>query len=110
MDTAVVVWLDRRHYFLVLHITYDRIVCFPSCAASDREQYESVKTSQPSIIRDALIPASDYCVVAFAIIVFISVFQWIMDGRKNFTGPRIDVILDSQPVEESKGPEVVVKE
>lgn len=33
----------------------------------------------------------DYCVAAFGIIIVISVIQWIVDGRKNFTGPRINV-------------------
>ncbi|PWY86820.1 amino acid permease [Aspergillus heteromorphus CBS 117.55] len=33
----------------------------------------------------------NYCIVAFAIIVVISAVQWIVDGRKNFTGPRIDL-------------------
>jgi len=36
----------------------------------------------------------DYCVVAFGIILFISTFQWFIDGRKNFTGPRADVDLE----------------
>lgn len=30
----------------------------------------------------------DYCIVAFAIIVIISVGHWIIHGRKHFTGPR----------------------
>lgn len=33
----------------------------------------------------------NYCVVAFAIVVLISLFQWIVDGRKNYTGPRVDI-------------------
>jgi hypothetical protein len=32
----------------------------------------------------------DYCIVAFAIIVVVSVVQWIVDGRKNFTGPKVE--------------------
>ncbi|KAL4797002.1 amino acid/polyamine transporter I [Aspergillus venezuelensis] len=32
----------------------------------------------------------NYCVAAFGIIFIISSFQWIVDGRKNFTGPRVD--------------------
>lgn len=36
----------------------------------------------------------DYCVVAFGIILFISTFQWFVDGRKNFTGPRADMGLE----------------
>lgn len=33
----------------------------------------------------------NYCIAAFAIIVLISTFQWIIDGRKNFHGPQLDV-------------------
>lgn len=33
----------------------------------------------------------NYCVAAFAIVLIISVIQWIVDGRKNYTGPQIDV-------------------
>jgi len=36
----------------------------------------------------------NYCVVAFGIILFISTFQWLIDGRKNFTGPRCDVGIE----------------
>ncbi|KAH7066596.1 amino acid permease-domain-containing protein [Paraphoma chrysanthemicola] len=36
----------------------------------------------------------NYCVVAFGIILFISTFQWLVDGRKNFTGPRTDMGLE----------------
>lgn len=33
----------------------------------------------------------NYCVAAFAIVLVVSVIQWIVDGRKNYTGPRLDV-------------------
>ncbi|KAH8431477.1 uncharacterized protein LDX57_009140 [Aspergillus melleus] len=33
----------------------------------------------------------NYCIVAFAIIVIVSVVQWIVDGRRNFKGPRVEV-------------------
>ncbi|KAL1964882.1 hypothetical protein VTN77DRAFT_6235 [Rasamsonia byssochlamydoides] len=33
----------------------------------------------------------NYCIVAFGIILIISVIQWIVDGRKNFTGPRVNL-------------------
>ena len=33
----------------------------------------------------------NYCIVAFAIIIIISAVQWIVDGRKNYTGPQLDV-------------------
>lgn len=34
---------------------------------------------------------TDYCVAAFGIVFVISVIQWIVDGRKNFVGPRIEM-------------------
>ncbi|KAF2749414.1 GABA permease gaba [Sporormia fimetaria CBS 119925] len=37
----------------------------------------------------------NYCIVAFAIILIISVVQWFLDGQKNFTGPRTDSALQS---------------
>ncbi|KAE8351328.1 amino acid/polyamine transporter I [Aspergillus coremiiformis] len=33
----------------------------------------------------------NYCVAAFGIILIISTFQWAIDGRKNFIGPRVDM-------------------
>ena len=33
----------------------------------------------------------NYCIVAFAIVVIISVFQCVIDGRRNYTGPRVDI-------------------
>jgi choline transport protein len=33
----------------------------------------------------------NYCIVAFAIIIIISTFQWFIDGRKNYSGPKLDV-------------------
>lgn len=33
----------------------------------------------------------NYSVVAFAVVVIISLFQWIVDGRKNYTGPKVDI-------------------
>ncbi|RDA91838.1 hypothetical protein CP533_3657 [Ophiocordyceps camponoti-saundersi (nom. inval.)] len=32
----------------------------------------------------------NYCVVAFAIVIVVSVFQWVVDGQKNFVGPRLN--------------------
>ncbi|KAF2757177.1 amino acid permease [Pseudovirgaria hyperparasitica] len=32
----------------------------------------------------------NYCVVAFGIVLIISTVQWFVDGRKNYTGPRMD--------------------
>ena len=33
----------------------------------------------------------NYCIVAFAIVLIISIIQWIVDGRKHYKGPQIDV-------------------
>ena len=33
----------------------------------------------------------NYCIVAFAIVIIISAVQWIVDGRKNYEGPRITI-------------------
>lgn len=33
----------------------------------------------------------NYCVVVFFVVLVISTVQWFIDGRKNFTGPRIDM-------------------
>lgn len=33
----------------------------------------------------------NYCVAAFAIVLIISVVQWFVDGRKNYSGPQIDI-------------------
>ncbi|KAL8904989.1 MAG: hypothetical protein Q9207_002912 [Kuettlingeria erythrocarpa] len=38
----------------------------------------------------------NYCIVVFAIIILISTFQWFVDGRKNFKGPRVDVEVVQQ--------------
>ena len=34
----------------------------------------------------------DYCVVVFSIILVISIVQWLVDGRKNFKGPQIEIV------------------
>lgn len=36
-------------------------------------------------------PSMNYCIVAFAVVVIISLIQWIVDGRKNYSGPRVDI-------------------
>ncbi len=33
----------------------------------------------------------NYCIVAFAIVIIISIIQWYVDGKKNYTGPKLDV-------------------
>lgn len=38
---------------------------------------------------------SDYCIVAFFIVIVISVVQWFVDGRKNFKGPQIELVAEN---------------
>ncbi|KAJ9601875.1 hypothetical protein H2200_013624 [Cladophialophora chaetospira] len=33
----------------------------------------------------------NYCVAAFAVVLIVSTIQWFVDGRKNYTGPQIDI-------------------
>ena len=33
----------------------------------------------------------NYCIVAFAIVLLISIAQWFIDGRKNYKGPKVEV-------------------
>jgi choline transport protein len=59
------------------------------------------------VLKYGKLTIADYCVVAFGIILFISTFQWIIDGRKNFTGPRSDMgleVLEAMRTQESSGP------
>lgn len=44
----------------------------------------------------------NYCVVVFAIVLLISVVQWFVDGKKNYTGPQ--VLLDDHVLVASKSP------
>ena len=37
-------------------------------------------------------PPPDYCVVAFFIVLVISTVQWFLDGRKNFKGPKVELV------------------
>lgn len=33
----------------------------------------------------------NYCIVAFAIVMIVSVIQWFVDGRKNYVGPKVEI-------------------
>lgn len=33
----------------------------------------------------------NYCIVAFGIVMIISVIQWFVDGSKNYTGPKLEL-------------------
>ena len=33
----------------------------------------------------------NYCIAAFAIVLIVSIIQWFVDGRKNYSGPKLDV-------------------
>jgi choline transport protein len=54
----------------------------------------------------------NYCVAAFAIVFIVSVIQWFVDGRKNYTGPKLDIealkkgeIVGMAPVDSHTGPQ-----
>lgn len=36
--------------------------------------------------------SQNYCIVAFGIVLIISTIQWFVDGRKNYSGPKIEVV------------------
>jgi len=42
----------------------------------------------------------NYCVVAFAVVLVVSSVQWFVDGRKNFSGPKIEVVGDGERMAE----------
>lgn len=42
----------------------------------------------------------NYCIVAFGVILVIAVVQWIFDGRKNYTGPKV-VQIDGEVLHEA---------
>lgn len=44
----------------------------------------------------------NYCVAAFGIVLIVSVIQWILDGRKNYSGPRIEKTQDVLVAEDSQ--------
>jgi len=37
-------------------------------------------------------PHLDYCIVAFFVVLVISTIQWFLDGRKNFKGPKVELV------------------
>ncbi|KAG9773342.1 amino acid transporter, partial [Aureobasidium melanogenum] len=47
----------------------------------------------------------NYCVVAFGIWLFISLLTYIFDGRKNYTGPKVDIV-DENVLTASPSPEM----
>ena len=43
----------------------------------------------------------NYCIVAFAIVLMISIIQWFVDGRKNFSGPKLELDGDILTAQET---------
>lgn len=51
----------------------------------------------------------NYCIVAFGVILIISILQWVFDGRKNYTGPQVIHIVgetNDVSLSDTRGPEV----
>ena len=49
----------------------------------------------------------NYCIVAFAIVLLISIAQWFIDGRKNFHGPKVEIedqVLVAAPTNDGPPP------
>lgn len=46
---------------------------------------------QTFLLFKILISDIDYCIVVFFIILVISIVQWFVDGKKNFSGPRVNI-------------------
>lgn len=44
----------------------------------------------------------DYCIVAFAIIMVISLLHWFIHGRRNFTGPRDMTLIDHDGIDHTQ--------
>ena len=45
----------------------------------------------------------NYCIAAFGVVLIISVLQWIFDGRKNYTGPKVDDrVLEAEAVQDTR--------
>ena len=38
----------------------------------------------------------DYCIVAFFIVIVISVVQWYVDGRRNYKGPVVELVGEGE--------------
>lgn len=55
----------------------------------------------------------NYCVVAFAVVLVISTVQWFIDGRKNYTGPVVEidanVLVAAQTNEEVPPPDEMAR-
>jgi choline transport protein len=53
----------------------------------------------------------NYCIVAFGIVTLISIFQWFIDGRKNYTGPTMEldetVLTATESPANARGPGAV---
>jgi len=43
----------------------------------------------------------NYCIVAFFIVIMVSIVQWFVDGRHNYKGPRVELVGD--PVSHKPG-------
>ena len=48
---------------------------------------------------------SDYCIVAFMIVLIVSTIQWLTDGRNNYKGPRVEI--GGEVLEDSEAPNMV---
>lgn len=86
---------------LIPHYTFPRsshsntplLIFFPSVQISIHP-----RLSNSSAPLSLTFPNSDYCIVAFFIVIVISVIQWFVDGRKNYKGPVVELIGEDEVV------------
>lgn len=79
-----------RYHSTSSHSLYP-ILLFPNHPSSP------VPSRSTSLSHHTLIqPSPDYCIVAFFIVIVISVVQWFVDGRKNYKGPVLELVGEGE--------------
>lgn len=89
----------------------DHSVPLPSRPSCYRQQHEYVVHFSSQFSHFSANRETDYCVAAFGIVFVISTITWIVDGRKNYVGPRIEVeVLAGQAGEHADHPPIPMVE
>ena len=107
-------WLDSKTDVLQVSLVYIILTTVLFLFPPDLPVTASnMSTFLPSFLCQGtssnLAPLLDYCVAALGIVFIISLLQWIIDGRKNFTGPRHGLeeltngVTVGQPAAEQQG-------
>ena len=70
---------------------------------SNMSTFSIIPLSKSSPDNPQWLICTDYCIVAFTIVLIISTVQWFVDGRKNFKGPRMDLDVLQRGVSAADG-------